>query len=232
MNSDDQKFRNVMMREIRKVRPLFASGVETDDEMQKYHVDFHTRSIRQMQNFQDKHRVVFCKACPEREKYGRRLYRKLCINFEADLLGNIERVLNVECFKCGFNMLMPAEQQDFVTAKVDEFEWNRVRGAFNELHLDRDVPLDMIFHALQQCAHEYEMKYNQRNMTAQEVQYRQHEMEQRMRQMQGSMASPDRSRGLGGMEHSADAMRYLFDSGALSSAPTVKAKPPVKKKKK
>lgn len=233
MKSDDQKFRDVMMREIRKVRPLFAKGVETGDALKSYHEDFHTRSIRQMQNYQDKHRVVFCKACPKREKYGRRIYRRLHVSFEADLLGNIERVVHAECYGCGFDMMMPAEKEDFISSKYDEYEWNRVRGAFYELHLDRDVPLDMIFEALQRCAHEYELKYQRGNMTASEVRYREQEMQQRMSNMQRQMvdnaaiqAAPPMFRS--SSDDALDALRYLGQSGALSSAPTSRAK---KKKK-
>lgn len=211
MKSDDQNLRDMMTREIRAIRPLFAAGVESEARMQQYHTDFHTRSIRQMRNYQDKHKVVFCKACPERKKYGRRIYRQLCFHFEADLLGNIERVINAECYKCGFNMLLPAEKQDFAASKVDEFEWNRVRGMFNEVHLEYGVPLDTIFHALQNCARDYELRYGGPNMTAREVY-------ERTKQMQRQQ------------DHMTDAMRYASQQFMtdlpypLSSARTAQTK--------
>ena len=234
MKSDDQNLRVSVTREIRKVRPLFAKGVEDDNAMVSYERDFFTRSIKAMQNYQDKHRVVFCKACAERVKYGRRIYRRLFIELDEDLLGNTERVLHAQCFKCGFDMFLPAEREDFITSKVDEYEWNRVRGAFYEIHLDRDVPLEMIFEALQRCAHEYEFKYQRGNMSASEVAYRQQDMQRRMSEMQRHHLDKAAMQAAPPMfsskrDDALDAMRYLGQIGALSSARTAQAKRAKKK---
>ena len=126
MNDKDEKIREIHMREIRKVRPLFAKGVESKKEIKKYRTDFYAKSTKAMQDYQNKHRVVFCKSCSVRERFGRSIYRRLCIDYGEDLLGNDEAVLHVQCFKCGFDMYMPCDKQDRQMSRVDEQDWTRM----------------------------------------------------------------------------------------------------------
>jgi len=238
MQSDDQPIRDLIANEIHKVRPLYASGVESAARMFEYDQPFYAGSIKQMQNYQDKHRVVYCKACVSQGgNYGRLAYRRLCIELTDDLLGNDKKQVRSQCFGCGFDMYMTASPELIKSARHDEFEWNQIRGGIFSA-LDSGMSLGDIFSVLRKGLQEHEV----RNMRSQV--WNDAAMQRMYQNAAGAMAAQIDSSVLGQARnktasevrmrnemynHQLDAMHYAMNpqmviKGSLSSAPTVKAK--------
>lgn len=131
MNQSDDEIRELVRRELYKVRPLYAENVSPAREYASYSDDFLSTSIKAMQRYQNAHRWVFCKSCIVPGPKDRLSYRRLLVELVPDLLGNDAEQVRTQCSRCDFDMYVIASPP-LLEKKLDtEIEWNQLRAALS-----------------------------------------------------------------------------------------------------